>query len=253
MNLYSKTQNPISLKIAYCMLAIANLLFVNSCNSQTNPTNGKTTAIFNTSKTYETMTDQDGNVYKTITIGNQTWMAENLRTTKYRNGDLIPEVIDNLDWDAINIGACCTYKNTKSCDTIATYGRYYNWFAVSDSRNIAPLGWHVPTDAECQILANYLSGEGTAGGKMKENSTSHWQSPNQGATNESGFTAIPSGDRVSYDGTFMEFGFSSYFWTSTSFDAYNSWYRYMDCTYSAFTHMADVALQFGLTIRLVKD
>src|SRR5664280_1230387 len=115
------------------------------------PTNGLTTAIFNNTKTYGTMTDQDGNEYKTITIGTQTWMAENLRTTKYRDGTVIPNISYGA-WDTHFTGAYCTYNNTNDAVSIATHGRLYNWNAVTDSRNIAPAGWHVPTDAEWTTL-----------------------------------------------------------------------------------------------------
>lgn len=163
--------------------------------SQTNQTNGKTTAVFNSSLSYGTMTDQDGNTYKTISIGNQTWMAENLRTTHYRNGEAIPNVTDGTLWENLTTGAYCNNCNTTNLDTIATFGRLYNWYALSDSRNIAPKGWHVPTESEWFELISFLGGSATAGEKMKEVGLTHWNFYNTG-NNSSGFTALPSGFRT---------------------------------------------------------
>lgn len=138
-----------------------------------------------------TVTDYDGNVYQTVLIGDQCWMMENLKVTHYRNGDPIPHVTDGVTWGNLTSGAYCNYNNDEG--NVATYGRLYNWYAVDDSRNIAPAGWHVPSDAEWQTLVDYLGGDAVAGGKMKEAGTTHWASPNTGATNESGFTALPGG------------------------------------------------------------
>ena len=185
------------------------IVFASSCkkdndNKSDNPTNGKTTAVFNSSITYGSMTDQDGNTYKTVTIGTQTWMAENLRTTKYNDGTDIYLVTDNTAWGSLTSGGYCNYANTTNVDTIATYGRLYNWYAVNTGK-LAPNGWHVPTDAEWETLTNYLGGTSVVGGKLKEIGTTHWNSPNQGATNETGFTALPGGYRDE-DGTFGYIG-----------------------------------------------
>jgi len=213
-----------------------------------NPTNGKTTAVFNSNKTYGTMTDQDGNVYKTITIGTQTWMAENLRTTKFRDGSAIPNVTDGTAWGALITAAYCNYENTNNDVEIATYGRLYNWYAVADSRNIAPAGWHVPSDAEWTTLTTYLGGRSVAGGKMKETGTTHWESPNTGATNESGFTALPAGDRSDY---FEELGYFANWWSfeASVSDGYG---RYLVHDYAA-CDWGDYNKEFGLSVRLLKD
>jgi uncharacterized protein (TIGR02145 family) len=145
--------------------------------SSHNSTNGQTTAEFNPSITYGTLTDQDGNVYKTVTIGTQTWMAENLRTTKYNDGTAIANVTENTVWDTLRTGAYCNYNNTTSIDTIATYGRLYNWHAVNTGK-LAPIGWHVPTADEWTKLTDDLGSGYVAGGKLKETGTSHWNSPN---------------------------------------------------------------------------
>lgn len=203
------------------------LIFTNSCkkdddNSPSNSTNGKTTAVFNSQLMYGTMTDQDGNTYKTIKIGTQTWMAENLRSTTYRNGDPIPEVTDIFEWGNLSTGAYCNYNNTRNNDTIATFGRLYHWFTLSDSRNIAPAGWHVPTDAEWTTLITYLGGESVAGGRLKETGTTHWNSPNTEATNESGFTALPGGFR-SGNGSFFGVGDYGSWWSSDEHSTDYAW------------------------------
>jgi uncharacterized protein (TIGR02145 family) len=142
-----------------------------------------------------TVKDMDGNVYKTVKIGNQTWMAENLRTTKYRNGDPIPLITDAGAWSNLGSGA---YHGPFFADKLE-YGNFYNWFAVSDPRNIAPEGWHVATDAEFTELASFLGGNAIAGNKLKETGTTHWKDPNTG-TNESGFTALGNGIVNATDG-----------------------------------------------------
>lgn len=165
-----------------------------SCKKQAddNSVNGRSTAIFNENISYGKLRDQDGNVYKTVQIGTQTWMAENLRTTKYRNGDLIPIIPITLERAQLKTGAYCNYNNTADLDTIGTFGRLYNWYTVDDIRNVAPDGWHVSTDEDWTILSSYL-GEASAGGKLKEAGVLHWMNPNVEATNESGFTALPAG------------------------------------------------------------
>ncbi|MCU4155333.1 fibrobacter succinogenes major paralogous domain-containing protein [Carboxylicivirga sp. A043] len=123
-----------------------------------NELNGHSTAIFNPDKKYGTVNDIDGNVYKTIKIGKQTCMAENLRVTRFRNGDALPNITDNDKWSIQAVAAYCNYNNTEDLDTIATYGRLYNWYAVADSRNIAPKGWRVATPEDWNILIDYLGG-----------------------------------------------------------------------------------------------
>ena len=155
-------------------------------------------------------------VYQTITIGTQVWMAENLKATHFRNGDAIPHVTDGATWQSLTTGAYCEYNN--DINNVATYGRLYNWYAVNDYRNIAPVGWHVPIDAEWQTLVDYLGGWEVAGGKMKEAGTANWVSPNTGATNESGFSALPGGRRhVIGSGYYENMGYSGYFWSSTEY------------------------------------
>lgn len=142
-----------------------------------------------------TIRDIDGNTYKTVKIGIQLWMKENLNVSHYRNGDPIPEVKNPTEWINLTTGAWCYYINDSAMGP--RYGKLYNWYAVNDPRGLAPTDWHVPSHAEWISLTTYLGGEDVAGGKMKEAGTSHWQSPNAGATNSSGFTALPGGYRLS--------------------------------------------------------
>ena len=235
------------------LLTLYTIVFCcNSCKksddndpSSNNLTNGKTTAVFNPSVNYGTMTDQDGNVYKTVIIGTQTWMAENLRTTKYNDGTAIPNITNDTEWGNLTTGAYCNYKNTVSIDTIATYGRLYNWYAVNTGK-LAPAGWHVPTNDEWTQLTDYLGGLSVAGDKLKEIGTMHWKSPNAGATNEVGFTALPGGSRLDY-GPFSNFGFFGNWWSTTGGASRHVYYNvsYVNC-YTSNKLM-------GLSVRCIKD
>lgn len=207
-------------------------------------------AIFNPNLTYGTITDQDGNTYKTITIGTQVWMAENLRTTKYRNGDVIPEYASGISWSGITTGAVCAYNNTTSSDTINTYGRLYNWYAATDSRGIAPTGWHVPTDAEWTVLTTFLGAD--AGNKLLETGTTHW-TMSSSSTNESGFTALPNGERFTSEGIYNGMHNNAYFWTSTSLNAYNAMMRSLQAGNPSSYMQANFYKQYGFGIRCVKD
>ncbi|MDP3445037.1 MAG: FISUMP domain-containing protein, partial [Ignavibacteria bacterium] len=159
-------------------------------------------------------TDADGNNYSIVQIGTQFWMGENLKTTKYRNGESIPNITEQVVWGALNSGAYAWYNNDAGTNK-NTYGGLYNWLAVSDNRNIAPIGWHIPSDTEWTTLTTYLGGESLAYSKMKETGTSHWQSPNIGATNESGFTALPGGYATDFGPFFTNLGTNSFWWSST--------------------------------------
>jgi len=193
------------------------------------------------------VTDIDGNVYNTIVIGTQEWMAENLNVTHYRNGDAIPNVTDNTAWSGLSTGAFCDYNN--DVNIVATYGRLYNWYAVADSRNIVPTGWHVPTDAEWQTLVDYLCGEEVSGGKMKEAGTARWNSSNEGAMNESGFSALPGGYRDN-DGAYRLIGDYAILWSSSEDGSYHAWRRDF---FSNIINRCSSKKQNGLSIRCVKD
>lgn len=158
-------------------------------------------------------TDMDGNHYSVVQIGTQWWMAENLKTTKYNNGDIIPNITNSTSWRNLTTGAYCNYNN--DINKVAIYGRLYNWFAIDDSRNIAPLGWRVPSFAEWQALSDYYGGNNISGGKLKANCTSFWSNPNTSANNESGFSGLGSGFRDA-NAVFMEQGAWVVWWYSTS-------------------------------------
>jgi uncharacterized protein (TIGR02145 family) len=161
--------------------------------------------------------DIDGNVYHTVTIGTQTWMVENLKVARYRNGDPIPNVTDSIQWKNLTTGASCYYNNSQTNNN--QFGKLYNWYAATDSRNIAPIGWHIPTDDEWTVLRNYLD-DYLGGGKMK--SVNLWDSPNTGATNSSGFTGYPSGYR-NENGTFLNIRQKTYYWSTTAYYPTASW------------------------------
>lgn len=167
---------------------------------------GVSNVVFKPGATYGTMTDLNGNTYKTITIGTQTWMAENLRTTKYRNGESIDIVNLDSEWARDRTtGACCSYLNTMDKNRIATEGLLYNGYAVKDGRNIAPKGWRVPTMSDWEKLINHLGGIEIAADKMKEVGTLHWSETYSAVTNASGFSSVPAGGRDNeYEGNFYE-------------------------------------------------
>ena len=192
-----------------------------------------------------TVTDVDGNSYESIIIGNQVWMTENLKVTHFRNGDSLIAGLSII----FGLSAYTVYDNDET--NADTYGYLYNWYAVTDSRNIAPEGWHVPTNDEWQILVDYLGGSSVAGGKLKEAGTTHWYSPNTGATNESGFTALPGG-YGNKTGTFNYMGSIANFWSSTFWqidDAYRRSLHFDDSDVA----QSGLTRRHGISIRCVKD
>lgn len=199
--------------------------------------------------TSETVTDIDGNEYNTVVIGTQEWMAENLRTTKYCNGDPIPNVTDETQWVDLTIGAWARYDNDNQNENL--YGKLYNWFAVDDEKNICPCGWHVPSNTEWTVLTNYLGGENVAGGKIKSTGTQYWWTPNGDATNVSGFTGLPGGLRH-YTGLFYEVGAQGFWWSSTEDRTDDAWYRYLDrLDGSVYVGITDKV--FGMSVRCIRD
>lgn len=154
----------------------------------------------------------------TVIIGTQEWMLENLNVDRYANGDVIEEVQDQTAWAALTTGAWCYYQNNTANGPI--YGRMYNWYAVNDPRGLAPTGFHIPSDAEWTTLTTTLGGSAVAGGELKEVGLTHWNSPNTGATNSSGFTGLPGGIRNNL--LFTTINRSGTFWSSTEFDSLNA-------------------------------
>jgi uncharacterized protein (TIGR02145 family) len=212
-----------------------------------------------------TIKDIDDNVYTSVTIGTQVWMVENLKTTKYRNGDLIgtttPATLDisteatpKYQW---------AYEGNES--NVNTYGRLYTWYAVTDSRNVCPTGWHVPTDAEWTTLTDYLTNNGYGYGGSGDNiaksmaATSGWTTHgtlgnvgnDQASNNSSGFTALPSGYRY-FNGTFDTFGSTGFWWSSTEYPTSNAYYRFLLYVYSTVGSYVVSKLD-GFSVRCLRD
>jgi uncharacterized protein (TIGR02145 family) len=195
------------------------------------------------------VTDIDGNIYNTVVVGNQIWMAENLKTTKYNDGTNISGITDNSTWGGIHAPAYCWYNNDITYKP--RFGAIYNGYVIYNGKNVCPTGWHVPTDGEWTTLTTYLGGESVGGGKLKESGTTLWMSPNNGATNETGFTALPGGERIP-DGSFNNFGYGGYWWSSTELDSSTSWYRYMDNRYPTVARYS-IHKALGFSIRCLRD
>ena len=184
-----------------------------------------------------------------VTIGSQIWTRCNLGITTYRNGDVIPQVTDPTQWTNLTTGAWCYYNNDPLTEPL--YGKLYNWHAVNDHRGLAPEGYHIPTDYEWSLLTNYLGGNSVAGGKLKETGTAYWNAPNIGATNESGFTGLPSGNRFS-SGDYDNIGILGFWWSSSEFSTGNAWSHavyFSDGT----VYRESPDKESGFSVRLVKD
>jgi uncharacterized protein (TIGR02145 family) len=219
------------------------------------------TNVHNPNLTYGSMADQDGNVYKTIVIGTQEWMAENLKASHYRNGDLIPVVTDQYTWEALSTGATCWFNND-SATYNCPYGKLYNWYAASDVRNLCPSGWHVPTDSELNMLATQLDPAADtnclgcdqsiiAGGKLKSTGTQYWYSPNIDADNSSGFSGLPGGLR-SGSGPYYGVGSFGCWWSSSQGAAPDAWSRYLTYSYGGVSRNGDYK-QDGFSVRCLRD
>lgn len=206
------------------------------------------TNVHDASKYYGVMADQQGNVYKTITIGEQEWMAENLRTSIYRNGEAINNDYVGNVWELYLSRWCFFYDDPQyNCP----YGKLYNWIAIADPRKVCPVGWHVPSNFEWDTLIEFLGGDSIAGGKMKAIGSQYWNSPNTEATNESGFAALPVSFR-SPTGPFDSLRVKGYYWTSsgalTGYSVLRSFYFQegsIDLNY--------VDIRTGAAIRCIKD
>ena len=192
----------------------------------------------------------DEKTYTSLTICTQNWMERNLDVTTYRNGDLIPYVPDPSAWAGLTTGAWCYFNIDPSNN--ATYGKLYNWYAVNDPRGLAPVGWHIPTDAEWTTLETCLGGTSVAGGKMKVTGTKNWTSPNTGATNTSSWAGLPGGGRDGIGNFFRNAGIYGFWWSAT---VYNSTFAYSRSLYyfdgliqTSTTNKVD-----GYSIRCLRD
>lgn len=206
--------------------------------------------VFNPFCTYGTLTDIDGNTYKTIQIGTQLWMAENLKTLRFCNGDLVGTTTPANSADNFQLGASYQWSFKGNENNVIEYGRLYTWYAANDDRKICPVGWHVPTDTEWSTLSTYLGGENFAGGLLKEAGLLHWLAPNTGATNQSGFTALPAGIRP-VNGKFDFAGYICIFWSSTIKDSW-AWSRELDLQAHKMFRAEDVK-EYGFSIRCISD
>jgi len=223
-------------------------------------TNSKGTAYGNTMTfttlkiTVDSVADIEGNIYHIVPIGSQSWLCENLKTTKYRNGDAIPNVTADVQWKSLSTGAYCMYDNLQANGT--AYGNLYNWFALTDTRGLCPGGWHIPSDAEWATLGAYLGGMDVAGGLLKstgtiEQSTGLWFAPNTGATNSSGFTGLPGGYRINY-GTFYSLGNVGYFWSASDTAFANAWNYVLDANNGELQQNFNLK-QNGFSVRCCRD
>ncbi|MBN1185565.1 MAG: family 16 glycosylhydrolase [Bacteroidales bacterium] len=208
------------------------------------PTESKTIQFY-----FIQCTDGDGNNYPVVKIGTQVWMAENLKTTKYNENAEIQLVINNSEWTTLQNPGYCWYNNEGALNK-NIYGGLYNWYAVN-SRKICPLGWHVPSDLEWTTLIEYL-GEQTAGGKLKETGNGHWSNQNTGATNETGFTALPGGHRLNYDGSFSNIRDFGYWWSTTESSTQGALARTMGYYYTDLSQ-GNYPKEFGFSVRCIKD
>ena len=195
-----------------------------------------------------TVKDYDGNDYHVIRIGTQLWFKENLKTTRFNTGTAIPNVTGDAAWSALTTSGYCWYDNNEANKN--TYGALYNWYAVN-SGDLCPAGWHVSTDNDWLVLSDYLGGSNEAGGILKETGTTHWLSPNTGATNEYEFTALPGGFR--YDNGVFDFLQSTgFWWTSTQYNTTSSWDRIIYYNYSKL-YRDFKSKKYGGSVRCVKD
>jgi uncharacterized protein (TIGR02145 family) len=213
-----------------------------------------------------TVTDIDGNVYNVVSIGSQCWMKENLKTTRYRNGDPITTGLSNTQWTNTTVGAWAYYENNLQYNN--PYGKLYNWYAVADGRGVCPTGWHVPSSSDWKKLIKHLDAladttcfqcftSNSAAGPMKatgnlQAGTGLWEAPNFGATNSSGFTSLPSGVRGWSDGIYSDLSTYTSYWTSTSGFPMNA--QAYDMDYSedyVFVFVSD--RNEGQSIRCIRD
>lgn len=197
----------------------------------------------------EPVKDFEGNSYKTIKAGTQIWMAENLRATKFNDGTAISTVTASIQWKSIITAAYCWYDNDSIANS-ATYGALYNGYAVNSGK-LCPTGWHIPAIDEWSQLREFFIDTISEGGKLKEAGIAHWMNPNNGATNSTGFTALPSGFRFT-DGSFTAIHYYTGFWTASENGGDNQYFLglyYGDASVS----MSSVPKRYGLSVRCVKD
>jgi uncharacterized protein (TIGR02145 family) len=199
--------------------------------------------------TLSSVTDIDGNTYNTVQIGNQVWMSENLKTSRYRNGGQIPNVTtDNTAWGNLTTGAWSYYNNDVSNNAI--YGKLYNWYTTLGD-TLCPTGWGVPTDAEWTTLTNSLGGKSVAGSKMKSKGITYWSSQSAGTDNSSGFSALPGGYRK-FVGSFFGIRSDAFFWSATENGGLFAWYRNLYDNDGTVNRLFNNKT-FGASVRCLRD
>jgi uncharacterized protein (TIGR02145 family) len=199
-------------------------------------------------------TDLDGNTYQTVQIGTQCWLVENLRVEHYRDGSAIPTNLNNLAWSNAETGAFAVYDNSATIKS--TFGLLYNWYAVADPRGLCPAGWHVPTDAEWTQLTEQLGGAFEAGGKMKSTGTlaegtGLWREPNADASNSSGFSGLPGGNR-NINGNYNRLTQYGRFWSLSEFDSANAIVRRLLFNFGNISTFQNEK-QNGYSVRCIMD
>lgn len=201
---------------------------------------------------FNAVIDADGNSYNIVKIGNQVWMSENLKATRYNDGTAIPFVKDKMAWSNLTTPGFCWYNNDE-CTYKKELGALYNWYTVNTGK-LCPAGWHVPSEAEWSALAEYLGGKSIAGGKLKETGTVHWKNTNARATNERGFTALPGGHRSS-SGEFGFIGDGGYWWSATDTSAGTAWYIRMFYSTGEVIHSKYYYYlkKLGMSVRCLRD
>ncbi|HVN57756.1 MAG TPA: fibrobacter succinogenes major paralogous domain-containing protein [Bacteroidales bacterium] len=204
-----------------------------------------TSITFKPGLTYDSINDIDGNYYKTISIGSQTWMAENLRTTRYNDGETVDYIPVSGVWADSSFAGYCWYNG----DSVM-YGGLYNWAAVSTGK-LCPVGWHVPSDDEWTTLTEYLGGDTLSTGKLMETGIVHWYSTKSYVTNESGFTALPGGYR-SFKGTYASIQKASYWWTSTEASTLDADSRNIYYSFQIINN-SNSSKKSGFSVRCIKD
>jgi len=232
------------LKVKFLILGLALVCFL-GCSDDDNPSisnngGGNSEVTFN---------DIDGNVYHEVKIGNQTWMKENLKTTRYRNGAYVKTNLNDIEWQTNVTGACADYNNDPPITVV--YGKLYNWFAVTNPLGLCPTNWHTPSDSEWTELANYLGGDSIAGGKMKEIGLSHWAIPNVDATNSSEFTGLPGGYRLP-TGPYFNIYSVGFWWSATQDSLTGAYFRTLN-TSSNDLGRNNFKETYGFSVRCVKD
>jgi uncharacterized protein (TIGR02145 family) len=217
------------------LILFALLMFVTGCNKE--------------EKSHNTIADSEGNIYKTVKIGTQVWMAENLRSTKFNDGKDIPLVSNASMWNVLTTAGFCWYNN----DSLLyhhTFGALYNGYTITTG-NLCPVGWHVPAKDEWLILREFLGDSTIAGGKLKEAGTAHWLSPNKDADNSSGFTAVAAGIRY-FEGTFSSSQTFTSVWSGTEVSQSEAWSMSLYFAEGNFT-MSQRSKKYGFSVRCLKD